>query len=329
MSPSLSYRNRIVLLLTALIFIFACSIDTGTTTSQPAFDATKASLEFQATAMVLQLTQSAMNNQPPAAAPTVAPPISPPTVSVANTAPPAMAEGFDTWMKSAKILLYEDMAADFNVRRYVNQALRNMGLNYIDVKDAVGHYKNQLLSSTDWDLIISAKEWRGDVQGEFYVYINDSISRGSSVIIEEWAMDQIGNGRLNAITGRCGVEFSRNWMGRPIEDHLLAAINRDHPIHHIPNDGVALTNPTGYWLGMDLGDRMRLSPGGDAVALWGLYDLDSPSQSDDLTAVTCLDGRLIIQTYGTHSYGESRVIRVWENYIYNTLKARYDYLAAK
>lgn len=88
MSPSLSYRNRIVLLLTALIFIFACSIDTGTTTSQPAFDATKASLEFQATAMVLQLTQSAMNNQPPAAAPTVAPPISPPTVSVANTAPP-------------------------------------------------------------------------------------------------------------------------------------------------------------------------------------------------------------------------------------------------
>lgn len=333
MPPSSCYRNRIVILFVGLFFILACSLG-GTTTAQPVFDTTKAVLELEATAMVLQLTQSAMNNQAPAAAPTVAPlqptVAPPPTAGAAPTASSGMSQDFDTWMKSASILLFEDMAGDFVVGRSINEALNGLGLSYTDVKDALGHYKNEILSGgpggRGWDLIISGKELRSGVQGEFYVYLNDAITQGSAVIIEEWDMDAIGYGKLSLITGRCGVTLDKDWIGKPVSDHVIFPIDGTHPIHHMPNEGIALTNPTGYWVGDDLGDRMRLAPGSKAIPLWGLY---ANSKNNDLTAVTCVDGRVIIQTYSTHSYGDDRVVRMWQNYIYNTLKARYDYLAAQ
>ncbi len=329
MSPVVNPRNRIVLLLVIMFFALACSLG-GTTSQQPAFDATKASLELEATAMVLQLTQSAMNNQPAQAAPTLAPP---PTVASApqpTTAPASTMPDFDTWMKSASILVFEDIAADFNVYRYVPIALSGMGLNYVDEKDALGRFKNQLLSNgpggQGWDLIIAAKEIRSDLQGEFYVYLNDALGRGSSVILEEWDMNRLGNGRLSLLTGRCGVDFDRNWEDTDINDTVIYAINGTHRAHHEPNEGLSLSNVTGYWLGFDLGDRMRLAPGSTATPLWGLY---GTSTSSDVVAVSCVDDRFIIQTYATHSYAQSRIVPVWQNYIYSTLRARYDYLVAQ
>lgn len=328
MSPVAKSRNRIVLLLIAMLFVLACSLG-GTTSQQPAFDATKAALELEATAMVLQLTQSAMNNQPAQVAPTVAPPPTaeavPPTAEPVSTMP-----DFDTWVKSASILVFEDIAADFNVYRYVPIALTGMGLNYVDEKDALGRFKNQLLSNgpggQGWDLIIAAKEIRSDLQGEFYVYLNDALGNGSSVILEEWDMDRLGNGKLSLLTGRCGVDFDRNWQDTNINDTVIYALNGDHRAHHEPNEGLSMSKVTGYWLGFDLGDRMRLAPGSTATPLWGKY---GTSTSTDILAVSCVDDRFIIQTYATHSYAQDRVVAVWQNYIYSTLRARYDYLAAQ
>ena len=332
------FNKKLFFILIGLIFVFACSLG-APAPAEPAFDATKAVLELEATAMALQLTQSAMNNQlaPPAAPPvaqqqpTVAPPVAaPPTVSVVNTQAPAMSEDFETWMKSASILLFEDMAGSVDRRRNINQALNGMGLRYTDVADALGNYKSEINSGgpggKGWDLIISGKELREGVQGEFYVYLNDAINQGSAVIIEEWDMDDIGGGKLGRITGKCGVKLDRDWIGAPIEDHMIFPIDGTHPVHHTPNEGISLTNATGYWLGMDLGDRMKLTPGSEAIPLWGLYP---NTHNSALTAVSCIEGRVIIQTYSTHSYGEDRVIRMWENYIYNTLQARYDYLASQ
>jgi hypothetical protein len=328
MYPVAKSRNRIVLLLIAMLFVLACSLG-GTTSQQPAFDATKAALELEATAMVLQLTQSAMNNQPAQVAPTVAPPPTaeavPPTAEPVSTMP-----DFDTWVKSASILVFEDIAADFNVYRYVPIALSGMGLNYVDEKDALGRFKNQLLSNgpggQGWDLIIAAKEIRSDLQGEFYVYLNDALGNGSSVILEEWDMDRLGNGKLSLLTGRCGVDFDRNWQDTNINDTVIYALNGDHRAHHEPNEGLSMSKVTGYWLGFDLGDRMRLAPGSTATPLWGKY---GTSTSTDILAVSCVDDRFIIQTYATHSYAQDRVVAVWQNYIYSTLRARYDYLAAQ
>ncbi len=334
------FKQRVAIIIAGLVFMLACSV--GVATPAPAvssFDPTKAALELEATAMSLQLTQAALNNlqqaqpaptqAPPQAAPTAVPPTAvPPTVGPQPTATSSMPP-FETWIKDADILLFEDMAGSLDRRRYINQALDDMGLRYRDVSDALGYYKTEILSygpdGTGWDLIISGKELRDGVQGEFYDYLSDALRDGSSVIIEEWNMDGIGGGKLSLITNRCGVSFQRDWFENNLEEHAVYQMDPANPIFHTPNNGIKLNTPTGYWILTDLGDIMRLSAGGDAVPLWGT---DPNSKSDDLVAVSCIDGRLIIQTYSTHSYREDHVIRVWENYIYNTLKARYDYLAA-
>ncbi|MCD4803595.1 MAG: hypothetical protein K8R16_11730 [Anaerolineales bacterium] len=234
-------------------------------------------------------------------------------------------EDFNTWMKSANILLYEDIAGVYTTTRYVQDTLDAMGLDYVDVKDAVGTYKEQLLSGgpggEGWDLIISAKEARGHVKGEMYVYLNDALNDGSSVIIEEWQLDSIVRGKIAIILSRCGVEYQDQWAWDPIKNQLLWQVDGSLPIHHQPNEGISMTNPSGFWPSADLGDFMRLAPGSDAVPLWTAR---VNVKDTFLTAVSCLDNRLIIQTYSTHNYGKDRVVLVWENYIYNALLARYQ-----
>ena len=331
---TLRFRTRISLLLGMLIFVLGCTLAGSAAPAQPAFDPTKASLELQATAMVLQLTQAAMNNQPAQVAPTAAPPptAAPAAAPAEPTAVPATVSNmpdFETWMKSASILLYEDISADFNVYRYVPIALNGLGLKYVDEKDALGRFKNQLLSNgpggRGWDLIISAKELHTELSGEFYVYLNDALNQGSSIIIEEWAMDWVGNGKLSLLTGQCGVDFSRDWVEQDINDTVIYALNGSHRAHHYPNEGLSLTSVTGYWLGVDMGDRMRLAPGSTATPLWGLY---ANSPSDDIVSVSCVDDRMIIHTSCSHNYTQNRMVLVWQNYIYSTLRARYDYLVA-
>jgi hypothetical protein len=220
----------------------------------------------QATMAAQQLTQIASATEPPA--PTEPPP--PPTD------PPPAVETFEEWVADANILLYEDMAGDFSTTRYVKEALDNLGYRFVDVRDAAGQFKDQLLSGgpagEGWDLIISASEARTIIQGEFYTYIN------------LWPLDGSA------------------------------------PILHSPNDGISLRNPTGFWP-FELGDLLRLAPGSDATLLWGTYAHIADQYG---TAVTCMDGQLLIQTYSSHSYGKDRIVRMWENYIYHGLMARYE-----
>jgi len=279
------------------------------------------SAEQTAIAQSVQATLNAAQPEPTATTESQQPDLDPPVTETESLAPSV---DFEEWMKSANILLYEDMVSVYTISRYVSEALNRMGLNYVDVGDAMGYYKEQLLSGgpggAEWDLIISAKEARGDVQGEFYVYLNDALNAGSSVIIEEWQLDKIGLGKISTILGRCGVKYQDNWAYDPIDWRLLWPVDQTSPIHHQPNEGVALTNPIDYWPSSDLGDFMRLGPGSDAVPLWTARANET---NNYLTAVSCLDGQLIIQTYSTHNYGYDRVIKMWENYIYNTLYTRY------
>ncbi len=306
--------------------------------TQVAQAATQLAIDVQSTVNAQQLTQAAAATNTPTATPTPTPTETPETPAQPadnQTSPQTQATfneaDFETWMRSASILLFEDMTGDFSVTRYIQQALDAMGLRqYVDVRDALGDYKNQLLSGgpggKGWDLIISGKELRTAVQGEFYVYLNDALNAGSSVIIEEWDIDDIAAGKISAILARCGVEFHRDWQEINLDRHLLFPVDGTHAIHHNPNEGISLTNPSGFWLGGDLGDWLKLRPGSSAIALWGARVNVKDSY---LTAVVCLDGQLIIQTYSSHSYGQDRIILMWQNYIYNALKARYLSLATQ
>jgi len=284
-------------------------------------------------AQAVQATLDAVQPPPTQEPPAESPPTPTPEAVVEEQEPSVpsggkqISEDFENWMKSAKILLYEDIAGVYTTTRFVQQALDGMGLNYVDVKDAVGLFKEQMISGgpggAGWDLIISAKEARGHVRGEMYVYMNDALNDGSSVIIEEYELDSIVNGKISTIISRCGVEFQDQWAWDPLNEQLLWPVEGTHPIHHQPHEGIALTNPSGFWPQEEIGDFLRLNAGSSAVPLWSAR---VNAGNTFLTAVSCLDNQLILQTYSTHNYGKDRVVLMWENYIYNALLARYENL---
>ncbi len=280
---------------------------------------------------VAEAVQATLNAaQPPPPEPTAEPP---PEEEIVEPEPIAEPDNeqeladFETWMKTADILLYEDMAGVYTTTRFVQEALESLSLDYVDLKDAVGHFKEQLLSGgpggEGWDLIISAKEARGLVKGEIYEYINDNYNNGSSVIIEEWQLDSIVVGKVALLLNRCDVEWQDDWYWDPIQNQLLWPVDGTLAIHHQPNEGIALTNPSQYW-GTELGDFLRLAPGSKADVLWVAR---ANVKDTFITAVSCDENRLIFQTYATHSYGKDRIVRMWENYIYNALLARYELLS--
>lgn len=245
--------------------------------------------------------------EPPLPTATLPPP---PT---ATSVPAMPTPDLEAKMREAKILLYEDMWQS----RYVKQALDAMGLPYVDVVDRAGDFKAQLLSGTNWDLIITALEARSVVQGEFFVYLNENLNKGSSLILEIWNLDDIWAGQVSTLLTRCGVQFQADWWDPP--QRSIWWLASEHPVLHEPNDGISLVHYQEFWPG-DAGDLLRKAPGGDAVMLGGIYATEKTSYA---TLVTCMDGRMIIQTHSTHDFKPTDIIPLWQNYIYNTLRARF------
>jgi hypothetical protein len=62
---------------------------------------------------------------------------------------------------------------------------------------------------------------------------------------------------------------------------------------------------------------MKIGSGGDAKLLAGI----SPREKNQFGVLsTCLEGRMVLQTFDSHDYRQSQVIPLWQNYIYYTLK---------
>ncbi len=175
-------------------------------------------------------------------------------------------------MKSANILLYEDVSGAY-LPRYVKQALDDLGFPYIDVTDHLGDFKEQLLSGTKWDLIISAAEARTGVRGEFFDYINTQLDNGSSAIIEIWTLNSIVNGKIAPLMRKCGVKYQSDWFKPPDTERSAWWLAPDNPVLNRPNKGLSLAHPVIYWSG-DIGDLIALSSGGGADCHLQLLFLD-------------------------------------------------------
>jgi pSer/pThr/pTyr-binding forkhead associated (FHA) protein len=242
-------------------------------------------------------------------------PLPPPTATEAPPPTPDMA----ALMQGAEILLFEDIAGAY-LNRHVKQALDNGGYQYTDLKDRVGDFKTELLSGKPWDLIIVAVEARSAVQGEFFDYINTHLTDGVGVIIEIWNLDKIGGGRASQVLSRCGVAVQSDWNDPP--NRSVMWLVPEHPIFHQPNEGVSLVNYSPYWVG-DAGDLLRKTSGSDAVLLGGTIATEKDRYG---TLVSCMDGRLIIQTHSSHDYRAELIVPLWENYIDFTLRSHFEAL---
>jgi hypothetical protein len=243
----------------------------------------------------------------------------PPTPAETDTPMPSATMDASAKMKSAKILLFEDVSGEY-LPRYVQQALDGLGLPYVDVTDHLGDFKEQLLSGTKWDLVISAEEARTGVRGEFFEYIQTQLNSGSSVILEVWTLDSIVNGKIGPLVRKCGVKYQSDWFDPPDNERSIWWLAPDNPVLNQPNKGLSLAHPVIYWSG-DIGDLIALSSGGDATLLGGTV----PSRKSDFgTLAVCMQGRLTLQTFSSHDYKDSEMIPLWENYIYNALLARFE-----
>jgi hypothetical protein len=298
--------------------------------------ATRVAFDVQATVVAQQAAQltalSAPQNEPAAGATSLPEPTALPTATATSLPtdtpePPAIelpptptpTPDFEAWMSSAKILLFEDVSG-VPMPRYIEEALDMLGLSFVDVKDGVGDFKAQLLSGSDWDLIVTGVEARSGVRGEFFDYLNDELDRGTSVILEMWDLDELASGKISPLLTRCGIKFQADWWEPRSDSRSIWWLVPDHPVFHEPNEGMSLAHYNIQWQA-DAGDFIKKLPGSEATLLAGTLAWEKESHA---TLATCLDGRFIIQTHSTHDYHREDVVRLWQNYIYFTLKNHFQ-----
>ncbi len=286
--------------------------------------AQQATLQAQAALATAQAQQPAppqVTEPVMPATPAQAPPPQPPQ-------PPPPSGNFNEQMKNAQILLFEDAIANPALQRYVKETLDNMGLRYKDDGNAIGWLKNDLLSGSPtgkpWDLVIIAIEVRGSVSGEYFDYLEDVLNKGTPVIMEAWHLDAISKGKVAPILAKCGVQVYPYFPGRgDLTDVVLYPYDaaQNHPIMNDPNRGLTFTKSQFTWLYTgDLGSLMAYTGQGNPVFLLGR---DTKNQVKDGALVTCMDGRLILQTFSSHSFSYQRMGPLWENYITNALRVRF------
>jgi hypothetical protein len=250
-----------------------------------------------------------------------------------DTLEPTQSIDFESWMQSANILLFEDMVNHLlDTNRYVQGALDEMGLSYKDDGSAKGWLKTDLVGGAPdgepWDLVIIAAESKTGVQGEFFEYVLDALDRGSSVIMEVWYLDQTYNGSAGALLDRCGIEFENNWRKVPPLAMVMFPVDSSHPILFEPNN-LSFTDVYSYWwdpdgeIVYDIGDQVKLAPGSDARIL---VATNANYKDSHGTLTVCVDGRLILQTFSSHQLTYNASSLIWQNYIYNALKVRFENL---
>jgi hypothetical protein len=289
-------------------------------------------LTAQAAALASLRAQSSPTPAPlPLAATATIYPLGPPLSATPFPSPPP---GFtvtptldlQAYLKSAHILLYEDMAGDLRTTRYVKAALDSLGMKYVDVADAQGRFKEQLLAAPEdgqtWDLIISANENRqgSGIRGEFFDYFLSHLAQGTAVIIETWQLDAIHSGSAGALLQQCGVAYQGDLWNLAYGEQALFPLAPQHPLLKEPNQNILMQNVNPYWKSGDLGDWLEIIPGSSQATLILGSRPTNPRQYATLAA--CLEGRLILQTFSTHQYDQEAVIPLWQNYIYHALKAR-------
>jgi hypothetical protein len=257
----------------------------------------------------------------PTVAPTAAPPVVANTLAVIPQPTQDTGQDIQARIKAANILVYEDIRGYPALLPRVQQAIKSMdfsGGQIVMVGDAVGDFMTQLNSPTKWDLIIVASEVRTGVRGEFWDLILKQAQKKVGLAIEVWYVDKDYYDKLNFLLDECGVTLQKNWTWpanfQPL-NYSIYWLQQDNPLFTIYKTVPPLVTPNIYWMG-DAGDLMKISGTGDAQLLAGTQ----PSETSSYGVLTsCMQGRMILQTFSTHDYQETKTVALWENYIVYTL----------
>lgn len=301
------------------------AVDLGLAYTQTAMAIQQQQLAMQSTALALTQQAGALQpQQQPTDKPIELPQPTSTPQPTATTEPTATPDVMQQ-IKDANILVYEDIAGNFDLDRRIKRALNNLNLNgpnVVDVADRLGDFMKMLNSGKKWDLIIVGAEDRNLVSGDFWDVIHPQLKSGSAMIAEMWYLDRIASGKIAPVLHDCGIDFARDWRrayGANPNDFVVYALAPDNPVFHDPNEIGGFLPPDPYWVG-DAGDLLASSGSGTATMLAGLY---KNNNSTAITLASCFDGRVIFQTHSTHDFDYSTTVAMWENYITTTLKAHF------
>lgn len=283
-----------------------------------------------------QLPQTVPDTPAPGITPTVAATAIPtvattPTASASET--PTALEGAALLerMQAAQILLFEDMVQRNNTNRYVKDTLDRMGLAYKDDGNAVGWLTEDLNKGPSggdaWDLVIIALENKISAQSGFFNYVLQALDAGSSVIFETWFLNSTHNGGGSMFMERCGLDYQGNRIKIAPANMGMFPMMSSHPLLNQPNKNIPLSKTNDYWwdtngdISYDTGDLLALANNSNAQFVIGVQ---SGNNNDHATLAVCENGRLIVQTFSSHTLTYDTMTLLWENYIYNALKARFE-----
>jgi hypothetical protein len=145
--------------------------------------------------------------------------------------------------------------------------------------------------------------------------------------LETWFLNDTHAGTGADLLERCGVEYQGDRLGIAPAIMIMFALIPEHPLLNRPNAGISLTDTTAYWWDAgsanvyDSGDVLRLAPGGAAQLIVGAKGDQKTTHG---TVLTCFDGRLIWQTISSHTFTFETGTRLWENYIDQALRVRFE-----
>ncbi len=327
-APSVLMRAILVLLLPFAVQSLGCTIAGLGEGSTSDADATITAMQATINAQAATATSaSAATATPqPTSTPTFEPP---PTLEPTLETSPNPPGDLEQLIRSSRILLFEDVAGNPDIHRYVQAALERLGFregSYVDVGDALGRFMDHLRGNAPdgqpWDLIIIASEDRGEVQGTFYEILEGILDSGkTSVILETWNLDQISEGAVKPILLRCGV-YPAPWFRSGSAGLKVYALKPDHPLL-TEVIGVRDFRVSFYWiLEVDQGDLLFLTGTGDAQLVVGT----NPQEPNGYgTLAECFNSRLILQTMSSHNYTNDTSVPLWMNYIHYALRRHYGY----
>jgi hypothetical protein len=245
------------------------------------------------------------------------------------TPTPRISAEMEQRIYNARVLILEDIVGHPVLVPRLDAVIERMGMNTDNVynyHDASGLFVEALEAGEEWDLIIVATEKRTDARLAIWETLHEYAQNGTAIIVEAWYLDEISGGSIKPLLDDCGVKVHNNWFRD--ESHeaynfvVVDVADNNHRLFNRPRKVNMPLIPTFYWEG-DVGDQMLVLPLGHAAIIGGLNTRHSIYYG---LITECLEERMVLQTFSTHDYRKTDTMNLWENYIFNTLLAHFQYL---
>ena len=237
-------------------------------------------------------------------------------------------------IRGADVLIYENPDKDLRLMMRVKRALKFAKINGGDVKWVGANLPlfTEELNKHHWDLVIMAVESRWTVElgdtgllEQIYNHLED----GGALIVETWNLDEDESALGGLMLDVCDARLEKDWWrdkhadDYKRSDYMISENeDADTDIFSSPRKINMPLDPIIFWDG-DAGDFIRLQSGSEAEILG---EIPSSAGHHYGLLTSCLDGRMLLQTFSSHDYSLYESTNLWQNMMYYTLENHFEAL---